>query len=321
MKKIVISFFSVTFYLFTITPSSYSQGCSDAGLCSIGSMQSANSVYELSLEDLMNLEVTNRNRNDHKIILSEIIGIAEDNVLISSTDLSLEFSLDKKTTLFGKIPYIYTNGNLGSLSGIGDISFGVKRTVSSNDKYTIDVTLGVQLPVNNSNLADKNVVLPMPYQTSLGTFDLIVGGSILFEKWHFAAGYQQVLVNRNENSFVNPSTPADEGIPYFQSLNLRRGNDLMFRVERVVNYKKLTFFFGAMPIIRLNRDEIEFQGERVELNGTTGPVFNFTAGVLASLGKKTSLRINTGGPIYNRRVRTDGLARLIVGIVAIEQRF
>ncbi|RUA33565.1 MAG: hypothetical protein DSY77_09635, partial [Bacteroidetes bacterium] len=102
-----------------------------------------------------------------------------------------------------KVPYMRIDGNFASTSGIGDISLSLTKNLQSTPEYNIMGTLGAKIPTNNSDLkpSGRQSVLPMYYQTSLGTFDFIAGATFINREWMLSAGYQQPIIHINENTF------------------------------------------------------------------------------------------------------------------------
>src|SRR5690606_19196647 len=114
------------------------------------------------------------------------------------------------------------------------------------------------------------------YQTSLGTYDVITGISLITSKWLFATGIQHPL-NKNENEFLwQPWVErGDHNKAYIEKYGranqLKRGTDIMFRVERNFRYARWNFAAGLLPIYRLNEETfVNAAGEEVKQKGTTG---------------------------------------------------
>lgn len=74
-----------------------------------------------------------------------------------------------------KVPYLSVSGNLGSTSGLGDPALTASYAFIKKDEERLDGLVGVKVPSGDANTRSAGLSLPMPYQTSLGTTDLLLG--------------------------------------------------------------------------------------------------------------------------------------------------
>lgn len=305
-------------FLFASFPA-WSQGCSDAGFCTMGAMkpdQPYNKRVELKLRT---------------VELSFYRGTTSLSPLIYVANLDFGFSLNSRNAIQVKVPYQWVNGSLGNTASIGDLSFCYTRNIFSSDRFDLNASVGAKLPTNNSNLMAGPNSLPMYYQTSLGTYDFIAGISIINRKWLFATGIQ-IPFNRNGNQFDwnRWQTSDPEKLAYVQlypnSTELQRGVDVMLRVERNFRLSRFNFTAGLLPIYRITADEItNFQGARTSQDSkgnvakglalswiiTTGYNFNVHSGV----------RLLVGHKIVQREFNPDGLTRELVSSLSYTYRF
>ncbi len=303
LKKIFL--LSVIFFSYYV---SFSQGCSDAGFCSIG-----------TLKPLLQNDTIYR----QKAKLTFSYGNGEKNTSVFQIIPEMEFSVAKKNFIQLKIPYVIANGKLGSNSGMGDFVFSISRQLLEKEHLNFSVTAGLKLPTGTTNATNKNdFVLPMPYQTGLGTTDLILGTSLHFYNWNVGAGYQKVLNHNNKNTFLYPITIAPIEDAYFESNLLRRGNDALLRAEYLFKFKKINVAPGILALYRLQKDNIlNISGERMDLEGSDGLTLNITASANYSINKKIKLNLLFGAPAIVRKVRPDGLTRSMVLNFGINYNF
>src|SRR5262245_9588536 len=168
---------------------SYSQGCSDAGFCTMGAMK-PDQPYNKKIEfRLRSME------------LSFYRGTTTLTPVIYVATADLNFSLNSKTSFQVKLPYQAVKGRLANTSGMGDISLCLTRNVLTRERFDINVSLGAKIPTNHSDKDVNGLPLPMYYQTSLGTYDAIAGLSLITRQWLFATGIQ-VPFNKNNNGFI-----------------------------------------------------------------------------------------------------------------------
>jgi hypothetical protein len=294
----------------------YGQGCSDAGFCTMGAMKPDQPFNKKVPIRLRSMEISFYRG---KTTLSPVVYVA-------TADASFSI-IDQKTTFQVKLPFQAVTGNFGNTSGLSDISLCLSRNLYSSEKFDINASVGTKLPSNKSNLEEDGKPLPMYYQTSLGTYDAIAGISLITRKWLFATGIQYAF-NENRNEFTWSSWPEypDQSYvrKYDKAYHLKRGTDVMLRVERNFRYSRWNFTAGLLPIFRIARDEIEDpagSGVRKKPDGTTGMALSgiITAGY--SFDIKSGMRLLFGKKITQRDVNPDGLTRTTVATVSYYYRF
>ncbi|HMR58386.1 MAG TPA: hypothetical protein PKC10_13760, partial [Cyclobacteriaceae bacterium] len=200
------------------------------------------------------------------------------------------------------------------------------------EKFDISVSVGSKIPSNKSNLRSKEngLMFPMYYQTSLGTYDAIAGISLINKQWLFATGIQHPF-NQNENTFTwgawIPVYANGEGEDYVRdnmiAYNLKRGTDVMLRVERNFRYARFNFTLGLLPIFRITQDEITDinTNQRIKLDGTTGMALSGFGTVGYNFNVKSGVRLLFGKKITQRKVNPDGLTRHDVTTISYYYRF
>lgn len=311
----------------------YSQGCSDPGICTIGTLNSGTSQDTItafdpdsaSLEQLLSVTYVDPKL---KTSISEVYGLAEQGVQIYSTVLRASWRMKKRMLLNVKLPYTYTTGELGSANGVGDITISMQNTVYNAKNKRLAYTLGVVLPPNDANKSDNNFALPMNYQTSLGAFNALVGVSGAYKGWSAAVGYQQSFgANGNQFSLdlVLPDTTSSTYELYKKrakiqtSRELVRGNDLFLRFERRFKIRKFGFYMGILPIYRITASTIlRGDGTREKVVGSNGLTFNVTGGINYHINRNWLVRFNYGQPLKLRDNAADGLKRARVMILSLQ---
>lgn len=269
------------------------QGCSDAGACSIESFTPAAAAPTLLNEVSVGV---NAGAADHDIfVLGGQLGY---------TRRFGSFSVDTKLT------YTAQSGNDISESGLGDVF------VIANYKPSLSFTVsaGVKVPTNKADKSLYNKDLPMDYQSSLGTLDLILGVSFQKNNWLLALGYQQPL-QQNENQY-NPWGWYDPLWDFEYTVGFERKSDVLLRISRILKLTdKLTVAPGLLPIYHLDEDEVDAQGTSFPIEGSSGLTLNATAHFLLQVSAKNKLGFNIGFPLVVRETRPDGLTRsFVVGV-------
>jgi hypothetical protein len=280
---------------------SYAQGCSDAGFCSAGNLQA----------------VTDDTTSNEIAALKAIYGAGEKGVIIFHLMPELEWSFNKRNALQASIPFVVTSGKLGNNSGIGDMMISYSYSVPLKEEVQLGFTGGFRIPTGSTNKSNNNFYsLPMPYQTGLGTTDLILGASLQLSGWNFALGYQMVINNNNKNSYF------DTGLGYFSSRNLQRGDDALIRVGRLFKMGKLNISPSVLTIYRVNQDIIDdSSGNELKVEGSDGITLNLNLSTTYMFLDHYSLRLDAGAPLVVREKRPDGLTRSYVAALAIRRHF
>jgi hypothetical protein len=293
---------------------SYSQGCSDAGFCTMGAMKP-----DQNYSKRLNLRVRSIEYNFYR-------GLSNITPVIFAHTIEVNTSINNNSTLQFKLPYMIVEGNLGNTSGLGDISLSYTKFIKVYKGGQINGTLGVKIPLGNSDVADGTRDFPMYYQPSLGSFDIIAGGSWINSKWLLATGLQ-VALTANGNEFRYEEWPDYPDQEYLRKNNLatqlKRGTDVMFRVERNFRFVNFNFTVGLLPIYRITKDQIldEQTGEYVKVDKTTGLAMSglFSGGY--SFNAKNAIKLILGYKITDRKENPDGLTRRNVQSVSFIHKF
>ncbi len=304
--------------LFHFTPAS-AQGCSDAGFCTMGAMKPDQPFYKNVPLKLRSME------------LSFYRGTTTLSPVVYVATLDMNFNIaDDKTFLQVKLPYQSISGNFGKTSGMSDISLCVTRKIGGSATFEYSVSAGAKIPSNDANLKDDvhNIPLPMYYQTSLGTYDLIAGFSMISRDWLFATGIQHPF-NQNNNQFRWSdwipvySGGADYVRDNHPAFELKRGTDIMLRVERNFRFSRINFSLGALPIYRIARDEIvnTETGERFKPEGTTGLALSVIGTAGYGFNVRSGVKLLYGKKIAQRDFNPDGLTRNSVVTASYYYRF
>lgn len=306
--------FCLASVIFTLTPSeSIAQGCSDAGFCTMGALK-PDQGYSKGLSIRL-----------RSIEISQYIGVTRFGDIIFNYTSDISVGINDKTTVQVKLPYVYVDGVLDKTNGLGDLSLGLARNLYANDDFQVSLTVGAKIPLGSDNRSIDGNQLPMYYQTGLGTYDGVVGVSLITKKWLVAAGYQQSF-NRTDNDFwwTDWEGHPDEAIArtYTQSRMLDRGKDIMFRVERNFRFSNFNFNIGLLPIYRLNVDSnISRGGALTEISGSDGLALTLLFGGGYQFSVKSGIKIMNGFRIDRRPTNPDGLSREFVSNIGYVYRF
>ena len=307
--------------------SAQAQGCSDAGVCTAGP------IGELRIGS-DSLATTDSTRHFARMTFSYAVGEQSTTILMAIAELS--YGLTERLSAGLRLPYQSTEGNLGSHAAIGDpvitLSYRAwKRDPALNDgrkmrwrgARRLDLMLGMKLPANAADANVNDRPLPMPYQTSLGTTDLLLGVNYRFHRFNTALAFQLPLDQGNANQFTHAAwllEPAARG--YFESAFLERAPDIVLRFQYRLPFGKFAVQPGLLAIQHLGQDtRLEASPDptgmpvlpsRVKVDGSEGLTLNLTLDAAYALSDRWQVELAYGSPLIVREERPDGLTRSMV---------
>jgi hypothetical protein len=301
------------FGLISFYNSSYSQGCSDAGFCTINSFKPNNT------------DSTPLTKNQFKT--GAFWGNADNSILAYGAYIEFNRQLNNKWSIDLKITSLGQNGNNISAFGLSDAFINANFKANENLKFTIGTKLpfsraNKQIPPNKT-MPQFTSSLPMDYQASLGTVDLIFGVGYQFKKIQLAAAIQQPIT-QNSNTFTpyTISTVGYSELNQFQNTNqFIRSGDVLIRISYPFTLKeRLMITPSLLPIYHLANDKYtDFTNIQREIIGSQGLTLNGNLYFDYKLNDKNTIQLNMGMPFIVRKSRPDGLTRSF--IMNLEYRF
>lgn len=294
------------FFLFVITVvmsyKAFSQGCSDAGFCSLG-----------VLKNNTNDSVTLRNKK-HVIDIGANYGLGEQNTSTINSYLEYLFNLNSRFSFQSKLTATYASGFLGNNFNIGDLYETVNYAPKQNIGNELAFVAGVKIPLSRSN--DKNSggkSLPLDYQASIGTYDVITGlNYVVNKKWEFDAAVQVPVVQVNQNSY-SPAEFSDPRVLKFAPTNdFKRKSDLLARVGYYFHIQQsgVSIKPSLSGIYHLGDDSYtNLAGRRAAISGSRGLTVNGSVVLTKSFNNENRFEVVAGAPFKTRKVRPDGLTR------------
>lgn len=282
----------------------HAQGCSDAGFCTIGNLA----------------QQTDTNEHRNNITLQLPVGLGDEDVIIFAPAIQYDHSFNRHWSFQTKLTANYADGNLGNIAAIGDLYLSGTYIFPSKEKWNWSATFGIKLPLNQSNLKAEGLSLPMQYQSSLGTVDLISGLSAFNTNWQFSAGWQQPVSGTNGNNFLPiywaSGNKAVEAAAYIPSNDFNRRGDVLLRgLYRKKLNGKFSFNTGVLAIYHLGKDTYidgNISSRPIEIKGSDGLTLNASAAAWLKLNKKTTIGLTAAIPLVVRDLRPDGLTRSFV---------
>jgi hypothetical protein len=283
------------FVIGLISGFSFAQGCSDAGICSVGkAFDSDEKVLKNNIE------------------VAAIYGIGEAGDTYISPYISYSRKFTEAFSLSTKVTFSSADGDFGTRGAFGDAYLVGNYNFKEKNKKQWSLLVGWKFPFTSSNLKIHEYSLPLDYQSSLGTFDLFLGTNLKFKKWDFNAAIQIPVFNNNKNSYFDEFSASDD----FPTTNLfERKSDVLFRTTYTLktSNNKFTFKPNVLFIYHLGEDSFENQfSNREKIEGSNGLTINGNLISAYNFNTKQSVELSIATPFLVREIRPDGLTRSFV---------
>lgn len=286
MKKIV----NLLFLVFS-SLAVQGQGCSDAGICSVG-------------QPFANVKKELKNSFD----IAATFGTGEADVTYIAPYIAYTRKLNDRIALSTKVTFSSASGSFGTRATFGDAYLIGNYTFAEKNNRQWSTLIGWKFPFTTSNLKINGYSLPLDYQASLGTFDLFLGTNLKYRKWDFNAAVQIPVFNNNKNSYFSEYA----GTTDFQSTNLfKRKSDALLRAGyTLAANKKISFKPNVLFIYHLGEDSYEnIFGQRETIENSDGLTINGNLLTSYKLDDKNSIELSLATPFVVREARPDGLTR------------
>lgn len=277
------------FALIVFTSFAYSQGCSDAGFCTLENFQGT---------------VTDSISFSNSLKFGANIGAADNDVSVFGSYLEYTRQLNENWEVLAKVTYLSQSVDGFSSSSLADAYLTASYSASSSVK----IIGGLKIPFTDGNLKNNGVALPMDFQPSLGTLDLILGASKSYNNWAFVFAYLQPLT-QNNNEFLAPVNS-----DFISTNNYKRAGDILLRTSykfKIVD--KFLITPSLLPIYHFTNDKFtDVDDVEKEIKGSNGLTLNANLYLNYIINQRNSLELSLGSPLVVRDKRPDGLTRSFV---------
>ncbi len=283
--------------LLFIAQHAHAQGCSDAGFCTINSLKPHN-------DDSIAIDKNNR------FAFGISHGKADNNIAVYSGYAEYGRALNDDIRCDVKLSFLSQRGESTQRTGLSDIFFSTTYSF----RKTNNVTIGLKIPLSDGNTKFNGLSLPMHYQSSLGTYDLILGFGYHIDELKFVVALQQPL-SQNKNQFLIDNYPIDSEFRKFTSTNnYKRSGDLLLRVSYPVQLNaNIVLTPSILPIYHFADDSYtSISGSEQTIYGSKGITVNMNLYLTYSLNPSDRIEVSYGSPARARTVRPDGLTRSYV---------
>jgi hypothetical protein len=286
------------------------QGCSDAGVCTLHSIKNNAEGHE------------SKNGKNNDISIGFAYGKGERSTNNYTGYIEYTRTITRKTSVTGKLGYSFINGELANTSGSTDLFLSVNHAFDTKGKWQKSFAIGLKLPFDGADISRNGIHLPMPYQTSLGTTDLVL--AINYSRKNFGAtlAVQQPLKPINENKFLPGDYPSQPlTLKYWPTNEFSRKGDIVGRVsynfktrERVSIRPSLLGIYHEANDTYLDNNKV-----RRAIFNSRGLTLNANVFVDYRLNKGSGFEFSLGTPFVIRDQRPDGLTRSFVA--SLEYQF
>jgi hypothetical protein len=288
----------------------HAQGCSDAGVCTIHSIKNNAEGHDANAGK----------KNDLTIGFG--YGKGERSTNNYTGYLAYTRSLSSRTSLTGKLSYNAISGELANTIGLGDLFLSVNHAFDVKKKWQKSFVVGLKLPLDGADILKNGIQLPMPYQTSLGTVDLVLGLNYSRKAWGATLALQQPLKARNENKFLPGDYPAVPlTLKYWPTNEFERKGDLVGRVSyKIKTSGKFSIRPSLLGIYHLANDTYADDNKmRRPIYNSAGLTLNGNVFLDYKLNNGSGFELSLGTPFIVRDQRPDGLTRKFVA--SLEYQF
>jgi hypothetical protein len=309
MKKTIKRLAAVSISIFSLN-SVNAQGCSDAGVCTIHSIKN-NTEGD---------EAKQGKKNDLTIGFGYGKGERSTNNYTGYLEYTRSFS--KRTSVTGKLSYNAINGELAKTSGLGDLFLSVNHAFDVKKKWQKSFVVGLKLPFDGADISKNGIQLPMPYQASLGTTDLVLAVNYSRKNFGATLAVQQPLAPINENKFLPGDYPAIPlTLKYWPTNEFSRKGDIVGRVSYSF---KTNERFSIRPSLlgiyhEANDTYVDNNENRRPVYNSKGLTLNGVVFVDYKLKSGNGFELSFGTPFIVRDQRPDGLTRSFVA--SLEYQF
>ncbi len=293
----------IIFFLFAYSIS-FAQGCSDAGFCSVNNNDNSVKTTKNSIET------------------GFVFAAAEEDVTVFSQYVTYSRDFNSKFSVSFKVTSAIANGSFGTRGNIGDAFItGNYKFKSKHEDRRWSLLFGMKAPLTSSNNKINEFPIPLVYQSSLGTFDVILGKNYNFIKWDFNAAVQIPVININKNSFIKEFS----GTNLFETTNLfERKSDGLLRATYSHKTKNGKFIFKPNVLFLYHFGEDTFEdnfGDRKSIAGSSGITINGNLIAAYKLNSSSSLETSLATPFIVREERPDGLTRKFTAGLSYKYNF
>jgi len=280
------------------------QGCSDAGVCTFASESAFDTVPA-----------------KNSVTIGYVYGKGLADVFYHSGIVDFSHRKSDRFSWGARVTYNQAHGSFGVNGKPGDAYLIGNFSPASKHKLNWSFVGAVKAPLSTANQKINGYSLPMDYQSSLGTVDLLFNAIAGVGSWKFDAAFQLPVVQSNRNSYFDEYSAAVD----FPTTNFfRRKADVLVRGGYSWQNKKQKFTLdpSVMAIYHVANDEyVDIFGKTQEIANSAGLTINVFLASHIKLTERSSIEIAAAAPLVVREVRPDGLTRAFISSISYQFMF
>jgi hypothetical protein len=287
---------SIVLFLLASVNHLFSQGCSDAGFCTIGDFNSQHKSAE---------SVT---FHKNEIDISFTYATHGKNEKFYQPQINYRLIKRNKSFFEFRLPLNSAKNTSSGISntGVGDVMATYNNSISAS-KNKIDYSVGFRVSLTNAGQKASNASqsYPMYLQPGLGTTDLLAVANYTFVKYiSIGTGIQLPLLQYNKNKIL--FYPASGVIA---AEGYRRKPDALLRLTGHYQAGKFKANGTVLGIFHLADDYYKTMAGKYSLTGSKGTTLNYVFDFSYAAGSKLSFGLLYASPFKTRKNIPDGLAR------------
>ena len=282
------------------------QGCSDAGFCTLNHL----SISASPAADSVGYKST--------LSIGVGVGLGDDGNVITTPTISYSGIVNKRISLDIKLTSAIISGKKGFNGNLSDLFLTSNFTVFQKHQIRLTVLPGLKVPLNYADATYRGAILPLSYQTSLGSIDAIAGFSFLSKYIDASTAIQWPFFQGNRNTFF---ATGHDTVDFSNTNHFEWKPDALLRVtgHYTLKNEKWKFSGSLLGIYHLGNDNyLDGTGIRRVLPHSYGLTLNAVAAIDYVIDRRQSIQLSAATPLVVRKIRPDGLTRSVV--VAVEYR-
>ena len=276
----------------------YAQGCSDAGICTIGNFNALHGE---------NPSAMYMHRQEIDISYTYATHLA--NERFSQPQLNYRY-INKQGAFYEfRLPFNMAMSKIPSIStyGLGDMIATYNNHIPNKNHLVLNYSLGLRVSFSNASRSENKSMFsyPMFLQSGLGTTDIIAALNYdPFKYLSLGTGIQYPVIQYNTN-ITNLTDRAN----MITGIGFRRKPDALLKLTGHYPTGKFQFNLGALSIFHLADDYYNTSLGKYSIQGSKGITLNWNAEINYSINERSGISFLYAEPLKTRSNIPDGLAR------------
>ncbi|HMC98564.1 MAG TPA: hypothetical protein VKH37_00375 [Ferruginibacter sp.] len=287
----------LTIVLCFLACSVHAQGCSDAGVCTIGDFYAQKAAHS-------------RKYPKHEVDYQIVYATHGDYERFYQLQLNYRYIRNAKSFFEIRVPFNYAKQEALDISnsGVGDIILTYNNQFNFSKQHPVKYSAGLRVSLTDASEGRiGQSTYPMYLQHGLGTTDILAAASYDLSKYfNVSTGFQVPVLQYNKNIPLTDSVAAST-----LYAELVRQPDALLKLTGVYEWRKFKFMFSPVAIFHLGNDFYASPTKYI-IRNSKGLTLNLAAELGYMFSKKWKMGAIYAAPIKTRDAIPDGLARSAV---------